>query len=474
MIESIRRPHAFLAAARRAFDAEKPVIMVKLGGSERGKIQARTHTGAVAVDDDVFNAACQRYGIMRCRDIDEMVDFALAFLPARYPAGKRVAVVTTSGGAVGLTLDAVAAAGASLAQFTPESVAEMEALVPDDVDVDNPMDAGSTLAQDVERFCKLGKLFAADPNVDVLAVQMRLPLPGDKITTPEPYIDLRQSTDKPVLGFTRMIHNVDETYRKFQADSGMPFMQGIPATLRAMQGLVTYAERRRKGIPALPEPAGNRQNLGSAALGRALAAFGVTPPSEAVASSPAEAASRAAAIGFPVALKIVSAEISHKTEIGGVRLGLHDEDAVIRAAQDLEKVMAGHDLGGFLVQEMVDGLETIVGVREDEQFGPIVLVGLGGVFVELMRDVSLRLAPVAADEVRDMVNELRGAQAFGEFRGRAARDLDAFANAAAGLATFFLDHRPWLSEIEINPLIVLAAGEGVRAVDIRPVLKQND
>ncbi len=474
MIESIRRPHAFLAAARRAFDAEKPVIMVKLGGSERGKIQARTHTGAVAVDDDVFNAACQRYGIMRCKDIDEMVDFALAFLPGRYPAGKRVAVVTTSGGAVGLTLDAVAAAGASLAQFTPESVAEMEALVPDDVDVDNPMDAGSTLAQDVERFCKLGKLFAADPNVDVLAVQMRLPLPGDKITTPEPYIDLRQSTDKPVLGFTRMIHNVDETYRKFQADSGMPFMQGIPATLRAMQGLVTYAARRRAGIPALPEPAGNRQNLGSAALGRALAACGVTPPREAVASSPAEAASRAAAIGFPVALKIVSAEISHKTEIGGVRLGLHDEDAVIRAAQDLEKAMAGHDLGGFLVQEMVDGLETIVGVREDEQFGPIVLVGLGGVFVELMRDVSLRLAPVAADEVRDMVNELRGAPAFGEFRGRPPRDLDAFANAAAGLSKFFLDHRPWLSEIEINPLIVLAEGEGVRAVDIRPVMKEND
>ncbi len=474
MIESIRRPLAFLEAARRAFDAEKPLIMVKLGGSERGKEQAKTHTGAIAVDDDVFNAACQRYGIVRCQNIDEMVDFALAFLPARYPAGGRLAVATTSGGAVGLTLDAVAAVDGELAAFTPDSVAEMEALVPEDVDVHNPMDAGSTLAQDVERFCKLGKLFAADPNVDILAVQMRLPLPGDKITTPEPYNDLQQSTDKPVFGFTRMIHNVDETYRNFQTDAGMPFMQGIPATLRAMQGLVTYADRRRKGIPAVPEPAGNRQNLGSVALPQALADCGVTPPREAIAESPGDAAEKAAEIGFPVALKIISADVSHKTEIGGVRLGLNDADAVIREARDLERVMEGHDLGGFLVQEMVDGLEAIVGVREDEQFGPLVVIGLGGVFVELLRDVSLRLAPVEAMEVHDMVGELRSAKAFGEFRGRAPRDVDAFADAVAGLSKFFLDHRPFLSEIEINPLMVLAEGEGVRAVDIRPVLKQDD
>lgn len=474
MIESIRRPQAFLAAARRAFEAEKPVVMVKLGGSELGKEQAKTHTGAVAVDDDVFNAACERYGILRCKNIDEMVDFALAVLPARYPKGRRVAVVTTSGGAVGLTLDAVAAVDAELAEFTPESVKKMEAVVPGDVDIYNPIDAGSTVAQDVERLCELSKLFAADPNVDVLAVQMRLPIPGDKITTPDPYIDLRKSTDKPILGYTRMVQNADDLFRDFQAGSGIPFMQGIPATLRAMQGLVNYADRRRKGIPEMPEPAGNRQNVGSAALAGALAACGVTPPKEAVAATPEEAAEKAAAIGFPVALKIVSADVSHKTEIGGVRLGLNDADAVTRAAKDLQAVMAGHDLSGFLVQEMVDGLETIVGVREDEQFGPILLVGLGGVFVELMRDVSLRLAPVEADEIRDMVGELRGAKAFGEFRGRAARDLDAFANAAAGLSNFFLDHRPWLSEIEINPLIVLAEGEGVRAVDIRPVLKDDD
>ena len=474
MIESIRRPQAFLEAARRAFDAGKPVIMVKLGGSEHGKEQAATHTGAVAVDDEVFDAACERFGIVRCRNIDDMVDFALAFLPARYPEGRRIAVVTSSGGAVGLTLDAAAAVDAELAEFVPESVARMEQVVPDDVDVHNPMDAGSTLAQDVIRFCQLSKLFAADPNVDALAVQMRIPIAGDAIKTPEPYIDLQQSTAKPVLGFTRMMQNSDATFREFQAGSGMPIMQGIPTTLRALTGLVRYAERRRSGIPRLPEPAGAAHNLAAASLPQALAGLGVTLPREAVCATPKDAAEKAAEIGFPVALKIVSADVSHKTEVGGVRLGLADGDAVMAAAAELGTMMDGRDLSGFLVQEMVDGLEALVGVREDAQFGPLVVVGLGGVFVELLRDVSLRLAPVGADEARDMVGELRSAAAFGEFRGRAARDVDALAAAVAGLSQFFLDHRPWLSEIEINPLMVLAEGEGVRAVDIRPVLKGRD
>ena len=258
MVESVRRPDAFMAAARRAFEAEKPVILVKLGRSELGKEQAKTHTGAIAVDDDVFRAVCERYGITCCDSIDEMVDFALAFEQGRYPKGDRVAIVTSSGGAAGLALDAALSAGNEVAALGDGTTAKMVELVPDDVDVYNPMDAGSVLAQDVVRFCELGKLFAADENVDILAVQGRIPLADDPLQAPGPYIELRASTDKPVLAFTRMMQNADATYREFQAGSGIPIMQGIPATLRALTGLVRYAARRRSSPGIRPGADGRR------------------------------------------------------------------------------------------------------------------------------------------------------------------------------------------------------------------------
>lgn len=472
MLESIRRPDAFMEAARRAFEAEKPIALVKLGGSERGKEQAKSHTGAVAVDDEVFDAVCDRYGITRCANIDEMVDVALAFRYGRLPKGPRLAVVTSSGGAVGLAIDSIDAEGATLAELTPETVARMEELLPRDVDVHNPMDAGSALASDVERFCKLCELWAADDNVDLVAMQGRIPLPDDKVKYPEPYIRLQAATDKPVIGFSRMVQNADENYRTFQSDSGMPFLFGVPATIRSMQALVRYAARRRTGIAALPHPQGAEADLAPDRLPDRLAGLGVTPPREAFAADADHAAAAAAAIGFPVALKVVSDEALHKTEIGGLRLDLADEAAVKAAAAEMAQATGAHPLRGFLVQEMVDGLEMLVGVRDDAQFGPLVVVGLGGVFVELLKDVSLRLAPVSEDEARSMLGELRGAGALDGFRGQAPRDVDALARAIAGLSSFYLDHRTWLSDLEINPLMVLAEGEGVRAVDIRPVRRR--
>jgi len=469
MIESIRRPKAFMEAARRAFEARKPILMMKLGSSELGKEQARTHTGAVAVDNDVFNAMCNRYGITRCKSIDEMVDFALSFRQGRLPRGDKLAVVTTSGGAVGLTLEAVSDEGGKLAQLSPDSFKRMDEFVPPGVDVHNPMDAGSTLAGKVPDFCQLCEMFAADDDVDIIAVQGRVPLPDDPVKTPESYIKLKQSTDKPIFAFTRMAQNCDAALREFQDGAGMPFLMSIPTMVRSMQALVKYAAAQRRGLAVPPAPAGNLSNLTDDALAERLGEKGLTMPAQKIAADPEAAADAAATIGFPVALKIVSDEISHKTEAGGVRLGLADRDAVIRAAQDLEKSIGKNRINGFLVQEMVDGLEMLVGLREDADFGPLVVVGLGGVFVELFRDVALRLAPVDEAEVRAMLSELRGARALDGFRGQAARDVDALVKAIIGVCNFYLENRSWLAEIEINPLIVLADGKGVRAVDVRPI-----
>ena len=168
-------------------------------------------------------------------------------------------------------------------------------------------------------------------------------------------------------------------------------------------------------------------------------------------------------------MKIISKEISHKTEAGGVVLDLRDANAVQEAAIDLQNKIGEDKIDSFLVQEMVNGLEMLVGVREDPDFGPIVVVGLGGVFVELMKDVSLRLAPVNKADAIEMLSELRGAKALEGFRGQAPRDVDALAQSIVGLSDFFIEHRTWLSEIEVNPVIVLEEGKGIRAGDVSPV-----
>ena len=470
MLESIRRPQAFMEAARRAFDAGKPIILIKLGRTELGKEQAATHTGAVAVDDDVFQAMCNRFGITRCNNLDDMVEIALAFTQKRYPAGDKIAVVTSSGGAVGLSLDAVDDAAAKLATLSPDTVAKMEEVVPDDVDVYNPMDAGTALAGNVERFCRLSKLFADEDDVDLFAIQARLPIPGDPDSNIDHYVDLKAHTEKPVFAFSRMAQNANDSYRDFQTRTGLPCFFGIPQTIRAMQALVRYGAARRRGIAALPAPAGKEANIAESALQSALDAIGITSPKQELTGvAPEEAAAAASRIGFPVALKIVSAEISHKTEAGGVRLNLGDAAAVAAEAADLLASLPDGAVDGFLVQEMVEGFEMLVGMRDDPDFGPLVVVGLGGIFVELMRDVTLRLAPVSRDDAREMLSELRGAQALDGFRGQAPRDVEALATAIAGLSSFFVDHRAWLSDIEINPLIVLERGKGVRAVDVRAV-----
>ncbi|MEC8622218.1 MAG: acetate--CoA ligase family protein [Pseudomonadota bacterium] len=472
MLESIRRPQAFIAAAEKAFRAEKPLILVKLGRSEMGKEQAKTHTGAVAVDDDVFMAACRRFGITRASNLDDMVEMCLAFQQKRYPTGKRLAVVTSSGGAVGLSIDAAEEEGAVLAALSQDTIKKMEEIIPEDVDVHNPMDAGTRLAGNVERFINLCGLFAADPGVDIVALQGRLPLPTDPEETHQHYIKLKNETGKPVLGLVRMSENADDKYRSFQEAAQIPFLFGIPQTVRAAKALINYGEARRRGIPELFSPIPDSK-LCNENLSDSLSMAGIRTPSHAIARSPEQAADFAAGIGFPVAIKITSDTISHKTEAGGVRLGLKDREAVKGQAEDLIESIGQENISGFLVQEMVAGTEMLVGLRDDPDFGPLLVIGLGGVFVEILKDVSLRLIPVDEPEVRAMLSELRGSKILDGYRGQPAPDVDALVENVMALCGFFLDHREVLSEMEINPLMVLERGKGVRAIDIRPVWKNN-
>jgi len=470
MVEGIRRPQAFMAVAEKAYLARKPILLVKLGRSERGKAAAASHTGAIASDDAVFDAVCRKYGVIRCPSLDDLIETSLAFNQGRLPDGPRIAMVSYSGGAKGLILDYASDEGAEMAPLTAETKARLPAMIDAGLAPENPLDVGPNVGVQAAKFADICKVVCADPTVDLITVQGLLPVNPEDPFNPEPLRGVFASTEKPVLAFGRIAQNVSDISRKFQSETGVPFIQGLPETVHALQGLVRHAAARRRGLTALPEPNGPAGGLGGDALAALLAEHGMTPPHSAFAKNSDEAA---AGIGFPVALKIVSPDASHKTEVGGVALHLADAEAVRAAAVRMTARLHAHNpravIDGYLVQEMVDGLEMIVGVREDPQFGPFMVAGLGGVSVEVLGDVAIRLLPVNEDTAHDMLRSLKSAALLGAFRGRPPRDRDALVRAMVGLSRVFAEHRNWLSDIEINPLIVLTEGQGVRAVDVRPV-----
>jgi acetate---CoA ligase (ADP-forming) len=450
-------------------------VLVKLGRSERGRDAAASHTGAIAGDDAVFEAVCRKHGIVRCFSLDDMIESCLAFGQGRLPQGPRIAMACYSGGAKGLILDYAMDERAEMAPLAPETKSKLAGMIDIGLVAENPLDVGANIGVQAQKFAEICKVVAADPTVDLITVQGLLPVNPEDPFNPEPLKGVMASTGKPILAFGRIAQNVSDVSRKFQGETGVPFIHGLPETVRALQGLVHYAAALKRGIAPLPASSGASE-LSPTELDALLSANGLTPPRSAFAKSADDAAAKAAAIGFPVALKIVSPQASHKTEVGGVALNLGDAAKVREAAAAMTARLAAHDpnakIGGFLVQEMVDGVEMIVGVREDPLYGPFMVAGLGGVMVEVLRDVAIRLLPISEDDAHGMLKSLRGAALLGPFRGGAPRDTEAVVKAMTGLSKIFCEHRDVYSDVEINPLIVLAEGQGVRAVDVRTAKRQ--
>ncbi|HEY3149923.1 MAG TPA: CoA-binding protein, partial [Dongiaceae bacterium] len=253
MVEGIRRPSAFMAAAEKALAAGKPIVLVKLGRSDRGKAAAMSHTGAIAGDDQVFDAVCRRYGIVRCPSLDDLIETCLAFLPGRLPQGPRIAMACYSGGAKGLVLDYAGDEGAQMAALTAETKAKLKDMVDPGLNPENPLDTGPAVGVQAMKFADICKVVCADPTVDLVTVQGLLPVSPDDPYDPEPLRGLMASTGKPVLAFGRIAQNVSDISRRFQSETGVPVIHGLPETVRALQSLVRYAAALRRGVVRLPQ-----------------------------------------------------------------------------------------------------------------------------------------------------------------------------------------------------------------------------
>ena len=467
-IEGIRRPAAFMAAAARALAAGKPILAIKTGQSQRSADAAQSHTGAIAGDYAAYLAMCDRYGIVNCQTLDDLVQQTLAFHFQRRPKGRKAAFISNSGGAVDLLFDLCEHEHTTLAQFSPATNAALLPLMQGGITPKNPLDVG--LPADNETSAAWCRTVLADPDVDMLAYGMQ-PRTVAEFGDIAPFKRAFDTTDKPIIGFSRFVYQPTPEVAELQNALGLPIIHGLDATVRAMNAMTFHAERQGKA-PASPKPA-KASRLTPANLDETLASYGIAGPvSRQVATAP-EAANAAEAIGYPVALKIRSADILHKTEAGGVALGLGSRKAVLDAARQLrdnaKAATPDARIDGFLVQQMVTGIEAIVGARTDPLYGPLLLVGAGGILVELANDVALKLLPVTPREITGLVDRLALVRLVAGYRGRPAADRAALEKTIAGLARFYLDHRARIRDIEINPLMLMPAGQGAIAVDVRVI-----
>jgi acyl-CoA synthetase (NDP forming) len=468
MAEGIRRPNEFMAVAREALSKNKPILVVKLGRSEMGKRQAISHTGALAGADEVFDAVCDRFGLIRCPTLEDLTEMTLAFMAGRYPRGSRAAIVVNSGGMKGLICDHAEELNTNLAQLSEKTKEAVRPLIPPELAVENPLECGVAGFGDEQGFINIVKLHAADDGVDLLAIHGELPrFPEKREATL--FKNLAAATDKPILAFARSTYSCTDESRTFQEQAGIPFLQAIKPTLRALAGLGLYGERKRLGVPTLPDADGKPEDLEGDKLNALLQSRGIGLPKQFLVGTAAEAGLKSKEIGFPVALKLIAAEVVHKTESGAVVLSLKSPEEVVAEGQKLLSKTLGK--GHLLIQEMVQGTEVLLGARTDPQYGPFLMVGLGGILVEVLKDVAIRLLPVDEAEARRMLQELRGFKVLQGVRGQGPRDTDALVQAMVGLSDIFAAHRNHLADLEINPLMVRAQGRGVAAVDVRLVRK---
>ncbi len=489
-IEGFKNADKFIWAAERARQAGKPLLVVKVGRSAVAQRATLAHTGSLAGADAVHDAVFRKHGVVRLDSLDELLEAAELFLQAPLPAGRGVGLLTLSGGQIGLIGDVMQGIDLDLPDLSDQAHQALAQVLPPYTNIANPLDAwGSGNFEETYPACM--EILACEPNIHLLAVA-RDSSPGiaeREVWQSNVIVDaaarVASTSRKPVVVFSNIPTGFEKTVQDRADAAGLPMLQGTRASLRAIAALVQYAEFTRRPMsqpgvsPVGPEDLARIKNdllrqpasMSEYASKQLLAEYGVPITREELAHSCDEAVRVADAMSTAVALKIQSPDIQHKTEAGGVVLNLRGADAVRQAygqiTDNAQRYNPNARIEGILVQEMVpgDAVEVIVGSSNDKEFGPVVVFGLGGILVELFKDSVLRLAPVSLGEAYEMITSVRSAALLRGFRGRPMADLAALADVITRVSHLACDLRDQVAAVDINPLMVLPQGQGVRAAD---------
>ncbi len=474
-MEGVQDADKLVEALEIAREAAKPVVLMKVGRSEVGSAAAASHTASLTGSDAVFDALLRQYDVWRPHSIDEMFDVGYAFAGGRLPKSARTGVITVSGGVGVIMADAAEDAGLELPALPEATQARMKALVPF-AGTRNPLDVTAQFINDASLMETMyGALLADGDYASAVCFLAGVGLNPVMMEALEP------SLEAVAARFPEHLHvlSILTTPERRDALQAMGYLvyEDPSRAIHALAVLARYAAALERGPAGAPPelPAGAPRLAAGAAINevegkRLLAAAGLPAVSERLVNSAEAAAAAAGELGFPVVMKIVSPDILHKSEIGGVMLNVATPEAAEAAYGELIARAGAHApdarIDGVLVAPMVSGgVETILGVVRDPVFGPVVMFGLGGIFVEVLKDVTFRIAPFGVDEARRMIREVRGYPMLQGVRGAPPADEAALAEALARLSAFAAANADVLETIDVNPFIVLPEGEGALAVD---------
>ena len=484
-LEDIKNAATFARVADKALKAGKPIVVAKIGRSEAGVRAAASHTAALAGAYDAYQAMFERYGIVEGADLEEMVDLAAGFSSYRnrLPAGTRVGICTASGGGGGWVADACAAAGLQVPELDAATRALIDPHLPPYGTSQNPVDGTAQAIREIG-YSELARLVGSSPQVDSVIVVTSARSAEIFERERDNLLRVARETRKPILMWSYTLPGPASV--KLLSEAGYPLTTNMRNCARAVAAMAKYRAQRERILRA-PEiraaSAGEERRARARArldaagpvlceyeAARALSEYGIAFAASRLAASAGEAVGAAAALSTPVALKVQSPDISHKSEANAVALGVEGEAAVRRA---YESVLAGArrhapqaGILGVLVQAMAPpGVEMMLGVHLDAVFGPMLMAGVGGIHVEALRDTALAPVPISADRAEALLDRLRGRTLLDGLRGKPRADIDALVGLMVKLSEFAVDHADCISAIDLNPVIVHAQGRGVTAAD---------
>ncbi len=489
-IEHIKSGRQFISAARST-SRRKPVLALKSGRTEAGAKAASSHTGAIAGADSVYEAAFRKAGVMRVRRLTEFFDFAKAFTQLPLPRGGRVAIVSNAGGFAVVSSDAVAdQPELSMASFSPTTLDHLSRELPEEANIYNPVDVLGDARLDRYRLSIEAML--DEDGVDAIVVILA-PVGTAAVADIAKYIaDLGEVLTKPLVACLMGGADMEEGIRILR-ESRVPNFDSPERAIETLGGLARFVRCSNEPEPGVPVIIPGDRDAVQAAIDDVLArgrlsmsedegyqllrAYDVPVPPTEVATSPDEAVELARGMGYPVVLKVASAEIAHKSDAGGIAVGM-DSDASVRDNYDyimrnVRQRMPRARVDGVTVQKMVRGREVIVGINRDDTFGPVVTFGLGGIFVEVLKDVTTRIAPLTRADIQSMITEIRSFPILAGTRGQRPADLDALEDLIARVTQIAIDF-PEVQELEVNPLLLGEEGEGAWAVDALITLRGVD
>jgi acetate---CoA ligase (ADP-forming) len=488
-LENVKSAATFRRVAEKALRAGKPIIVAKVGKSEAGQRAALSHTAALAGAYDIYRAIFRRYGVIEGGDIESMVDIAQAFsfYRDRLPAGVRVGIGTASGGGGGWLADACVAAGLEVPELDAQTRTLIDAHIPAYGTSQNPVDGTAQIIRELG-YSRLAEMIAMSDRVDAVIMVITARSVETLERERETLFRLARETRKPILMWSYT--NPCAASVRILSEAGIPLFTNMHHCARALRAMADYRTAREAVVHAMPSAdtvaAGSVRSLLAEAprvlceyrAAEILRLYGVPFPRSQLVQNAQQAASIAASLATPVALKVQSPEIAHKSDAGALVLGLTEPDEIRRGFESILASAFRHaphaNVHGVLVQEMAArGVEMIIGVRCDPLFGPMLMVGFGGIHVEVLRDVAFSPVPISQSQARELLNQLRARTLLDGARGALPGDVDALVDLMVRVAQFATDHADTIDELDLNPVIVQERGHGVTVVDAMMVKSQT-